>query len=53
MGEASGLWGRHEHSVPLQPLLSGVLNFVGTAAGPVGAVLLKRQTDGVGSHDYC
>lgn len=44
MGEASGLWGRHEHSVPLQPLLRGVLDFAGAAVGPVGAVLLMPQT---------
>ena len=53
VGEAGGLWGRHEHTVPLQPLLSGVLSFAGAAAGPVGATPLGPQTEGVGSHDHC
>ena len=57
VGKAGGLWGRHKHSVPLQPLLSGVLSFAGAAAGPaagpVGTALLGPQMEGVGSQDHC
>lgn len=53
VGEAMGLRGRCEHSIPLQPLLSEVLSFTGAAFGQVGTVLLEPQTEGVGPHDRC
>ena len=52
VGEASGLSGELEHSVPLQPLMSGVLPFAGTAVRPVGAVLPDPKIEGVGSHGH-
>lgn len=50
--EASGLWWGHEHSVLCQPFMSGVLAFAGAAPGPVDAVLLDPNTEGVGSHGH-
>lgn len=52
MDEASALWRGHEHSVLCQPFMSGVLPFAGAAAGPVDAVLLDPNTEGVGSHGH-
>lgn len=52
VGEASGLSVGPEYSVPLQPLVSGVLPFAGAAAGPVGAVLPDPKTEAVGSHGH-
>lgn len=52
VGEACGFSGELEHSVPLQPLVSGVLPFAGAAAGPVGAVLPDAKIEAVGSHGH-
>lgn len=52
VGEASGLSGELEHSVPLQRLVSGVLPFAGAASGPVGAVLPDPKIEAVGSHGH-
>ena len=52
VGEAGGLSGQLEHSVPLQPLVSGVLSFAGAAAGPVRAVLPDAKIEAMGSHGH-